>query len=304
MSYNFTISEMIINRLQNILGDYDVLVVFQEVVMVRKLYPNGKKKAFNVTYDDGVLQDVRFVELLNKYNLKGTFNLNSLLMENEFEWTHECGCVVKRLKTDDVVELYAGHEVASHTLSHPYMDKLTKQEILRELSEDKINLERIFSREIRGFAIPFDYYSELIEQCVRECGFEYARISEESLSFCPQSDFYKWCATIFHCDDRVENMANQFVEADDELALFQIVGHSYDLDAEDRWDIMENIFKMISGQDDILPMTTIEIIDYLKAMGKAEIDDEYIKNNSDISLWFDINGNVCEVKAGESGRII
>ena len=44
--------------------------------MIRKLYPNGKKKAFNVTYDDGVLQDVRFVQLLNRYGLKGTFNLN------------------------------------------------------------------------------------------------------------------------------------------------------------------------------------------------------------------------------------
>ena len=74
--------------------------------MVKKLYPNGKKKAFNVTYDDGVLQDIRFVELLNKYGLKGTFNLNSGLMEREFEWTHESGLVVKRLKTDVVVDLY------------------------------------------------------------------------------------------------------------------------------------------------------------------------------------------------------
>lgn len=57
--------------------------------MIFLLYPNGKKKAFNVTYDDGVLQDIRFVDLLNKYHLKGTFNLNSGLMEDEFEWTHE-----------------------------------------------------------------------------------------------------------------------------------------------------------------------------------------------------------------------
>ena len=42
--------------------------------MIRKLYPGGKKKAFNITYDDGVYQDVRFVMLMNKYGLKGTFN--------------------------------------------------------------------------------------------------------------------------------------------------------------------------------------------------------------------------------------
>lgn len=65
--------------------------------MIRKLYPKGKPKAFNVTFDDGVLQDVRFVNLLNTYNLKGTFNLNSGLMESEFEWTHNNGSIVKRL---------------------------------------------------------------------------------------------------------------------------------------------------------------------------------------------------------------
>ena len=47
--------------------------------MLRRCYPGGKTKAFNITYDDGILQDVRFVALLNKYGIKGTFNLNSAL---------------------------------------------------------------------------------------------------------------------------------------------------------------------------------------------------------------------------------
>lgn len=267
--------------------------------MIRKLYPYGKKKAFNVTYDDGVVQDIRFVKLLNQYQLKGTFNLNSLLLENEFEWTHESGCVVKRLKTDDVRTLYVGHEIASHTLTHPYMHTLTKEEILHELSKDKDNLERIFCKEIKGFAVPFDYYSELIEMCVKECGFEYARISEESYSFSPQNDFYKWRATIFHCDDKLKDIVQQFIETDDELAFFQIVGHTYDLDVEDKWNMIESVFEVVSKQNDILPMTTIEIIDYLKAMNKAEITNKYIQNNSDISLWFSINNIICEVKSNE-----
>lgn len=153
--------------------------------MIRKLYPNGKPKAFNVTYDDGVLQDIRFVELLNKYNLKGTFNLNSGLMENEFEWTHVSGCVVKRLSKDKALSLYAGHEIACHTLTHPYMDNLSEPEILHELQADKANLEKLFDREIKGVAVPFDYYSELIENCVKQSGFSYARTSEESRCFAP-----------------------------------------------------------------------------------------------------------------------
>lgn len=267
--------------------------------MICKLYPYGKRKAFNVTYDDGVQQDVRFVKLLNQYGLKGTFNLNSALAASEFEWIHESGCVVKRLKTEDIPALYAGHEVASHTLTHPYMHDLTKEEILRELSADKANLEALLGQTIKGFAVPFDYYSELIAKCVEECGFEYARISEESHSFHPQKDDYHWRATVFHCCEELEDLTQQFMESCEELALFQIVGHTYDLDIENKWDLIETIFRQISKQDDILPMTTIEIIHYLKAMDQAEITDQSIQNNSNLSLWFAIDHTVREVKPGE-----
>ena len=41
---------------------------------------NGKLKALTFSYDDGVTQDIRMIELFNKYNVKGTFNLNSELL--------------------------------------------------------------------------------------------------------------------------------------------------------------------------------------------------------------------------------
>lgn len=264
--------------------------------MIKKLYPFGKAKAFNVTYDDGVLQDVRFVKMLNSHNLKGTFNLNSGLMENEFEWMHESGCIVKRLHKEKVVSLYDGHEVASHTLTHPYLDDKTEAEILFELKEDKKNLESLFQREINGFAVPFDYYSDLIEECVKKSGFEYARISEESFSFKPSTDYYRWKATVIHFDKSIERLAVDFINTDEELALFQIVGHSYDLDTENLWDKIEIILREISLQKDILPMTTIEIVDYLKAMEKVEITRNYIINNSNQSLWFSVNGDICKVE--------
>ena len=233
-------------------------------MMNQKRFPNGKTKVFNVTYDDGVLQDVRFVALLNKYNLKGTFNLNSGLMESEFEWTQESGRVIKRLSKDKAVPLYQGHEIACHTLTHPYMHDLSEQEILHELQEDKANLEKMFGREVKGFAVPFDYYSERIENCVRQCGFSYARISQESRSFAPQTDYFNWKATVFHTDPELEQLTRQFIESDEELAIFQIVGHSYDLDVEKLWDRIENVFRMIAAHDDILPMTTIEIVELLQ----------------------------------------
>ena len=47
-------------------------------------------------------------------------------------------------------------------------------------------------------------------------------------------------------------------------------------------------------------MTTIEIIEYLKAMDQVEITDVYIKNNSESSLWFSIGRTTLEAKPNES----
>lgn len=269
--------------------------------MIKKLYPQGKAKAFSVSYDDGVLQDVRFVNLLNQYNLKGTFNLNSGLMENEFEWIHETGCIVKRLSKEKVLSLYDGHEVASHTLTHPFMQEKTENEIMKELEVDKKNLEKLFGKQIKGFAVPFDYYSDLIESCIKKCDFEYARISEESLSFVPHKNseinYHRWKATVFHLDASLEELTEDFIQTDEELALFQIAGHTYDFDTENMWDKIETLLKKISLQKDILPMTTIEIIDYLKAMEQVEITENHIINNSEQTLWFLVDNVVHEVEA-------
>ena len=102
---------------------------------------------------------------------------------------------------------------------------------------------------------------------------------------------------MFHTDSELGKLTQQFLATDEELALFQIAGHSYDLDIENLWDRIENVLIEISSQENILPMTTIEIIEYLQAMNKAEINESYIKNDSNISLWFSTGRIPFEVKA-------
>ena len=267
--------------------------------MIKKLYPQGKSKAFVVTYDDGVLQDRPFVALLNRYGLKGTFNLNSGLMENEFQWTHANGSVIKRLSTSGAASLYQGHEVASHSLTHPYMEHLSEEDLIAELRTDKANLERVFGREVKGFAVPFDHYSQLIANCAKKCGFEYVRLPRESHSFLPPEDMFNWTAGIFHLDEGLTDFVDAFLSTSDELAFCQIAGHSYDLDTENMWDVMEGIFQKISADPEILPITTIELIEYLRAMRKTEITGGRIQNNSDISLWFQIDGKNYEIAANQ-----
>lgn len=41
---------------------------------------DGKMKAVTFRYDDGVTQDIRLIEMLDRYGPKATFNLNSELL--------------------------------------------------------------------------------------------------------------------------------------------------------------------------------------------------------------------------------
>ena len=268
--------------------------------MIQRCYPNGKRKAFNVTYDDGILQDVRFVELMNRYGLKGTFNLNSQLMEQEFEWTHPNGMIVKRLSKDAVRHLYDGHEIAGHTLTHPYLSDKSDEELLWEIGEDKRRLEAWFGREVAGFGVPFHFYDERIARCVQNCGFEYGRMSEETRNYTPWQDPYFWCCGIFHLAPALDDYVEGFFSTDEELALCQIVGHSYDLDAENMWDKMEEILCRMAENEDICSMTHLEIVRYLRAMGQAVLTDNTVYNPTDMPLWFRIDGAVRSVGPGET----
>lgn len=46
-------------------------------------FPQGRAKALTLSYDDGVEQDIRLIEIMGKHGLKGTFNLNSGLYAEE-----------------------------------------------------------------------------------------------------------------------------------------------------------------------------------------------------------------------------
>lgn len=89
-------------------------------------------------------------------------------------------------------------------------------------------------------------------------------------------------------------------KADEELALCQIVGHSYDLDVYDMWNRIELVLKAVSECEDVWPATHIDLVRYLRRMEKAEITEKYIRNGSDIALWFYLNGVAICLQPGVS----
>ena len=73
---------------------------------------NGKNKALTLSYDDGVESDVRLVEILNRYGVKCTFNLNSGIMTPESRWVYN-GFEVRRMRKEDIKRFLALYYDAS-----------------------------------------------------------------------------------------------------------------------------------------------------------------------------------------------
>lgn len=74
-------------------------------------------KAVAFSYDDGIVFDRKLVEIFNRYGLKCTFNLNSEIM-TEANYFQKGDVEIHRMNGAGLPELYIGHEIAVHCLTH------------------------------------------------------------------------------------------------------------------------------------------------------------------------------------------
>ena len=226
-----------------------------------------KKKAVTFSYDDGVTQDIRLIELLNKYNLKCTFNLNSqrlgtnkMLMQGYGRISHY------KIHPSDVRFVYDGHEIAAHTLDHPVLPKVADDaEVIRQVEQDRLQLSDLAGYEVVGMAYPCggvnndDRVAELIKT---HTGIRYSRTIIANESFDPQEDLFRFQPTVHSSNfDKMMELAREFLEMKTETPkIFYIWGHSYEMDYAVDWARLEEFFQLISHRDDIFYGTNREIL--------------------------------------------
>ncbi len=230
---------------------------------------HGKRKAITFSYDDGVTQDRRLIEIFNRYGLRATFNLNSELLGRSGELLREGVCVRHdKNAASDVRAIYDGHEVAAHTLTHPSLPKIEDDvEIVRQVEQDRLRLSELVGYEVVGMAYPGggENNDARVAKIVREqTGIRYARDVKTTGIFTPYNDLYRFRGTIYHHGewDRLFEMAEHFLFAEsEEPMLLYIWGHSYEFDIyPERWAQFENFCRMISGQKDVFYGTNSEVL--------------------------------------------
>jgi peptidoglycan/xylan/chitin deacetylase (PgdA/CDA1 family) len=228
----------------------------------------GKMKAVTFSYDDGATQDKRLVEIFNKYNLKATFNLNSELLGDEDYLIRE-GVKVSFVKNkpEEVAELYKGHEVAVHTLTHPHLTDCSDEEIIRQVEQDRLALSELVGYEVVGMAYPGGgvNHDERVKALVRErTGIRYARGVVSSNSFEPCDDLFSYTPTLSHHGGwkNLFEMGEKFLAlSSDTPKVFYVWGHSFEFDIyPERWEIFEEFCRMMAGKEDIFYGTNKEIL--------------------------------------------
>lgn len=217
-------------------------------------------KAVTFSYDDGVRQDIRLIELFNRYKLKCTFNINSGL-EDQNGFFMDGDVRVTRMTLPEMKNVYQGHEVAVHSLTHPFLTQISVQEAKYELHQDKINIEKMFESKVYGMAYPYGVYNDVIVDLLISEHIQYGRTVEDNHSFSLQDNLLVFQPTCHHNDSSLWNLIEAFLNSEDKNPqILYIWGHSYEFDVDQNWDRMEEICKKISGNSEIFYGTNAQVL--------------------------------------------
>jgi len=260
-------------------------------------FPGFKDKAVTFSFDDGVIDDLKTIEIFKRLNLKGTFNLNSGLMN-----------VDTKIKFEDIDKVYDGFEIASHGLNHRFLEEVDTAAAVLDIIKDRENLENKLNRIVKGFAYPYGSAGPQSINALKACGMLYGRGVVSSHNFNLPEDFLLFNPTSHYADDDVINLAHKFVDEYNKNnkhcppGLFYIWGHSYEFDMRNDYDRFVELCEILANKDDIYYATNAEIFEYIKAYDNLEFshNQKIVHNPSALTIYIHIYSTDIKVKPNET----
>ncbi len=236
------------------------------------------KKYFSWSFDDGLEQDKKIIRILKEYGIGATFHLNPGLFGDK---TYEgrignLGMTEKaaasfdpaarhilpyvphfRIPEDEVVQVYEGFEIASHTAHHVNLVKCSGFERNREIEEDVKTLSDRFRQTVTGFAYPYGVGAKQCKEALLNAGVQYARLAVSRPGFRFPEDPLAMPLSCWHISSKTFDRLNAFFQMDTgpDDAFFLMFAHGYEFDfgtKESNWDKFRRICEAVSRQDDVI----------------------------------------------------
>ena len=235
------------------------------------------RKFFSWSFDDGLEQDKRIIEILKEYGLGATFHLNSGLFGDK---TYEgrignLGMTEKpaasfdpnarhllpyvphfRIPADEVVQVYEGFEIASHTCHHVNLAKCTERERRAEIADDVNALSALFGQPVTGFAYPYGVGAKQSREALQAAGVQYARMATSKPGFRFPDDPLQLPLSCWHISGKTFDRLDAFfnTEAEEDL-FFLMFAHGYEFDfgtKESNWEKFRRICETVASHDDVI----------------------------------------------------
>jgi len=146
-----------------------------EVFSHRKELPiysvETEEKKIAISFDAAWGDDytLGILDILDRYNIKSSFFLVGFWVDKHPEHVKE---IYKR-----------GHDVGNHSTNHPYMTKLSDEEIVKELNITGEKIEKLINEKPILFRPPFGDYDDRVINLCRENGYYVIQWDVDSLDW-------------------------------------------------------------------------------------------------------------------------
>jgi peptidoglycan-N-acetylglucosamine deacetylase len=114
------------------------------------------------SWDDGHILDLRVAELLDRYQLTGTFYIARDFLD-------------ERMSEPQLRELAQRHELGAHTLTHPVLPEVSLEQAHNEIYGSKHWLEDVIGQEVSAFCYPKGANNPDLQRIVEQAGYIMAR---------------------------------------------------------------------------------------------------------------------------------
>jgi len=238
------------------------------------------------SWDDGHPLNLKLSDLLNKYNLKGTFYIHGSYLKSQ----KGRGEVLKIAKTQ---------EIGAHTFSHCKLSQVSISRAKTEIEKGKTVLEDLLGRPVEMFAYPYGFFNDEIKKAVQEAGFLGACTTKECQCEKPK-DFFEFGMSLhvyphpFRKKDSshlhgpkvvfqplqknsktilrlglplksflgwpsfAENLFDYVYK--NNKSIFRLFGHSHEIERYGMWDELEKFFQFIGNHDKIEYLTNSQAL--------------------------------------------
>ena len=145
-----------------------------------------------ITFDDGYVNVLRHgLEPLAATGFKAIQFLVANLLGRNNEWDIPLGEAPEPMMDAAQVRdwITAGHDIGSHTLTHPWLTRLSVSAAREEITASRKKLEDLFGRPVRHFCYPYGDWNETVRDLVAVAGYQTACTTQPGVNTAADSPF-------------------------------------------------------------------------------------------------------------------